>query len=64
MNKKLKPEVAAKYKLAEDYPIHGYEPKFGEIDLSEIGLDSADQLHAAGFKGLELIPKKPDKKPG
>jgi hypothetical protein len=50
----LKPEVKAKYKLAKDYPINGACPNFGNVDLSIIGLDSADQLFAAGFKGLEL----------
>jgi len=54
MPQDLKPEVKAKYKLAKDYPIDGACPTFGRIDLSLIGIESADQLFAGGFKGLEL----------
>ena len=58
---RLKPDVAEKYKVKKDFPIHGFTPKFGEINLSEQPLESCDQLYDAGFEGLELKVKKPAK---
>jgi len=55
-DKKLKPEVAEKFELAPETPIHGGFAGFGQIDLSEISLVQADSLVANGFTGL--VPKK------
>lgn len=54
--KKLKPEVAEKFELAPEAPIHGGYAGFGQIDLSELSLVQAESLVANGFTGL--LPKK------
>lgn len=57
----LPKEVAEKYSLKTDYPLHGGSAKYGEIDLRTISLDGADSLFAQGFEGLELKKTKPGK---
>lgn len=55
-DKKLKPEVAEKFELAPECPIHGGYAGFGQIDLSTLSLDQAESLVANGFTAL--VPKK------
>lgn len=55
-DKKLKPEVAAAFELAQDTPVVGGFAGFGALDLSELTLEQAQGLVANGFKGL--VPKK------
>lgn len=55
----LQTDVAKKYDVAEDYPMVGAHPKFGQIDLSALTIEAADGLVASGFDGLVLKKAKP-----
>lgn len=59
--KKLKPEVAEKFELAKETPIHGGFPGYGEIDLSELNLEQAQSLIENGFPYLIVKPSKKEK---
>lgn len=61
-DKKLKPEVSAVYELAPDTPIVGGFASFGRIDLSELDLETANNLVGNGFKGLILKQTEPKAK--
>jgi hypothetical protein len=57
MSKKLAPAVAEAFELAQDAPISGGFPGYGQIDLSELNLDQAKSLVENGFP--YLVPKAP-----
>lgn len=50
----------SKYELAKDTPLHGNFADFGVINLTQLSLEGADNLFAAGFTGL--VKKKPEAK--
>lgn len=52
----------SKFSLAEDTPLHGNFGEFGVINFTQVSLEGAEQLHAAGFPYLIKNEVKPNKK--
>lgn len=44
--------TAAGYKVSKDAPVKFFDPNFGDIDFTELSLDQAEALVAAGHPHL------------